>query len=97
MFDIPCNWKFMVENLVDIYHVGTLHAGTFGGTHKKNKDEIAHRPLPLGGWVLDLESAPLAKGGKQLFPALPWLEGKSSGFKGGIHHMLQYYLDLMTA
>jgi phenylpropionate dioxygenase-like ring-hydroxylating dioxygenase large terminal subunit len=86
VFEIPCNWKFMVENLMDIYHVDVLHAPTFGKTHKKNKDTIAHRSLPMGGWVLDLDSAPLAKDGKQLFVPLPWLEAASSGFnqKAGV-------------
>ena len=25
-----CNWKFIVENLMDYYHVGVLHVRSFG-------------------------------------------------------------------
>ena len=28
--DIACNWKFVPENLMDFYHMGVLHAKTFG-------------------------------------------------------------------
>ena len=28
--NISCNWKFLNENLTDIYHIAVLHSGTFG-------------------------------------------------------------------
>ena len=30
VLDLACNWKFVPENLMDFYHVGVLHAKTFG-------------------------------------------------------------------
>ena len=30
VLDLACNWKFVSENLMDFYHVGVLHAKTFG-------------------------------------------------------------------
>ena len=31
VFDVPCNWKFIPENLMDMYHVGVIHKESFGG------------------------------------------------------------------
>ena len=29
--DLDCNWKLVVENFMDYYHVQTIHTETFGG------------------------------------------------------------------
>ena len=29
-FELDCNWKFVNENLTDIYHIAVLHVNTFG-------------------------------------------------------------------
>ena len=28
--ELNCNWKFLNENLTDIYHIAVLHSATFG-------------------------------------------------------------------
>jgi len=86
VLEIDCNWKLLVENIIDIYHVPVLHRGSFGGFMKIDRDKSPFKLLPRGGWIYEQESKPHSKGGRQLFPTLPWLEGMSSGtsFKAGI-------------
>jgi phenylpropionate dioxygenase-like ring-hydroxylating dioxygenase large terminal subunit len=86
VLEVNCNWKLLVENLIDIYHVPVLHKASFGGHLKTDRDKIQFKLLPRGGWIYEQESRPHSKGGRQLFPTLPWLEGMSIGtsFKAGI-------------
>lgn len=83
---IDCNWKLLLENLIDIYHVPVLHGGSFGAFLKSARDSITFKLLPNGGWRYDQEARPHSKGGRQLFPTLPWLEGQGEGtsHKAGI-------------
>jgi Rieske 2Fe-2S family protein len=74
-FEVPCNWKFVPENLMDMYHVGVIHKASFG----------AHFPvsdfrynLTGRGYNAAYESFTMAPGGVTLFGAMPWLEGKVS-------------------
>ncbi len=84
--EIDCNWKLLVENLIDIYHVPVLHRASFGKFLKSDKDKIDFELLPNGSWQYEQEARPHAKGGRQLFPTLPWLEGRGVGtsMKAGI-------------
>lgn len=84
-FDLHCNWKFVVENLFDIYHVTTIHAGTFG-KYRDTVDYFTDAPdqSKLFGYY---KSAPSIEGGKSLFGHMPWLADKPenfacSGFQG---------------
>jgi choline monooxygenase len=83
---IDCNWKLLVENLIDIYHVPVLHKASFGGFLKSDQEKLEFKLLPRGGWIYEQESRPHSKSGEQLFPTLPWLEGMGIGtsFKAGI-------------
>lgn len=73
---VDCNWKLLVENLVDVYHVPVLHKGTFGGFVKKSKDDSFDvRLLERGGWAYEQKAKPHSKTGQRTFPMLPWLEG----------------------
>ena len=29
-FELPCNWKFVPENLMDLYRVGVIHHTSIG-------------------------------------------------------------------
>jgi choline monooxygenase len=84
--DIDCNWKLLVENLIDIYHVPILHKASFGKFLKSDKEKIDFELLHNGAWQYEQEARPHAKGGRQLFPTLPWLEGRGIGtsMKAGI-------------
>jgi Rieske 2Fe-2S family protein len=72
--EFDCNWKFIVENLMDVYHVRTLHYNTFGQyTHV---DASNFTLMKNGGMSLRYVSAPAAPGGKSLFGKMPWLAGE---------------------
>ncbi len=77
-FDLRCNWKFVVENLFDIYHVTTIHAGTFG-KYRDTLDYFTNEPgqASLFGYY---KSAPSIDGGKSLFGHMPWLADKPETF-----------------
>ena len=83
--DVKCNWKFLIENLIDIYHVGVIHKDTFGGFVKG--EQVRFNLLENGGWHTQYEARPHSKSGAQVFPTLPWAQDKPSGIacKGGIY------------
>jgi len=94
VIDVQCNWKLLVENLIDIYHVSIVHKSSFGKNLKSNKDELSFKLLPEGGWSYEQESRPHSKTGQQMFPTLPWVEGKGIGvsYKAGIYPNLNLSL-----
>lgn len=88
VIEVDCNWKLLVENLVDVYHVPVLHKGTFGGFVKKNKaDAFDVRLLPRGGWAYEQKARPHSSTGARTFPMLPWLEGmpEDTSSRAGIY------------
>lgn len=81
--DLSCNWKFLNENLTDIYHIAVLHSATFG----------PYQPLEGyryqvfdGGYHGRFVGGTLAPEGKSLFGPIPWLpeELHSGGFSSHI-------------
>lgn len=77
-FRLQCNWKFVVENLFDIYHVTVIHKNTFG----KFRDTIDYfQDVPgqksLFGFY---KAAPSVYGGESLFGNMPWLADKPREF-----------------
>lgn len=85
IIDVKCNWKFLVENLIDIYHVGVIHRSTFGGFVKGEK--LKFNLEANGAWHTRYEARPHSKGGQQVFPTLPWAREESPGIacKAGIY------------
>lgn len=85
VIDVKCNWKFLVENLIDIYHVGVIHRSTFGGFVKGEK--LRFNLEPNGAWHTRYEARPHSKSGEQVFPTLPCARDESSGIacKAGIY------------
>ena len=73
VLEVPCNWKFVPENLMDMYHVGVIHKTSFGG-HFPLEDFRFN--LTKYGYNATYESLTLAPKGVTLFGAMPWLEGK---------------------
>ena len=72
-FEVPCNWKFVPENLMDMYHVGVIHKSSFG----------AHFPVEhfrynlIGrGYNAVYEALTMAPNGVTLFEPMPWLKDK---------------------
>ncbi|MEM7543615.1 MAG: aromatic ring-hydroxylating dioxygenase subunit alpha [Pseudomonadota bacterium] len=75
VFEVPCNWKFVPENLMDMYHVGVIHKASFGA-HFPVEDFRFN--LTGNGYNAVYEALTMAPNGVTLFGAMPWLEGKVS-------------------
>ncbi len=54
--EVQTNWKFVVENLLDVYHVSTLHAKTFGKFQRLLREDLAFDALPGGGLAFNFGS-----------------------------------------
>ena len=77
-FDIGCNWKFVPENLMDIYHVGVIHSSSFGADFP-----VDNFPFYLSehGYHSEYQSLTMAPDGEWMFgKAMPWLKDKHERF-----------------
>lgn len=76
--ELDCNWKFAVENLLDIYHVKVLHANTFGAKFNADKKNIR---LDADGMVSYFYmAAPSTPDGVSLFGRMPWIDERGDNF-----------------
>jgi len=73
VLEVPCNWKFIPENLMDMYHVGVIHKASFGGYFPVNDFRYN---LQRYGYNATYESYTMAPNGVTLFGTMPWLKGK---------------------
>ena len=94
VLSVGCNWKLLVENLIDIYHVPVLHGPSFGGFLKSDRNALEFKLLERGGWSYSQKSRPHSTGGRQMFPTLPWLEDRASdtSMKAGLYPNLNLSL-----
>ncbi|MSP51109.1 MAG: aromatic ring-hydroxylating dioxygenase subunit alpha [Alphaproteobacteria bacterium] len=69
-FDIECNWKFVPENLMDIYHAKAIH-GTSFAKHFTMED-YPFELGPGGRYHAEYESLTMAPDGETLFGPMPW-------------------------
>ena len=76
--DLACNWKFVHENLMDFYHVGVLHAKTFGAKFAWTDDNV--RLKPGGGISIFYSAGPPTPGAEPLLGKMPWLEEQPVSF-----------------
>jgi Rieske 2Fe-2S family protein len=76
--EIDCNWKLLIENLMDVYHVSVLHVRTFGKYVTPTTYDAHLRKN--GGLIAYYSAAPLTPDGKSLFGKLPWLVDKPDTF-----------------
>lgn len=83
--DLSCNWKFAVENLLDIYHVKTLHANTFGKHFNATADQIKLGENGRVGYYH--KTAPATPEGKSQFGRMPWLDPELDNSFGGTVRM----------
>ena len=81
--EISCNWKFLNENLTDIYHIAVLHSDTFGPYQPL--DGYRYKVFD-GGYHGRFVGGTLCPEGKSLFGPIPWLpeELQSGGFSSHI-------------
>jgi choline monooxygenase len=73
-----CNWKLLVENFLDWYHVGTLHIGTIGRFVERM--EVDMTLAGKGAVFFAYDAGPQTPGGELLFGKMPWLSDKPDRF-----------------
>jgi Rieske 2Fe-2S family protein len=76
--ELACNWKFVHENLMDFYHVGVLHAKTFGARFGWTDDNVHLEPR--GGISIFYAAGPPTPGAEPLLGKMPWLEDRPVSF-----------------
>ena len=76
--DLDCNWKFVVENVQDFYHVQVLHLDTFGG--HIDIDDFVFNVKENGGFSSFYDAAVDTPDSKSLFGRMPWLADKPMSF-----------------
>jgi phenylpropionate dioxygenase-like ring-hydroxylating dioxygenase large terminal subunit len=76
--DFDCNWKFVYENLLDIYHVGVTHADSIG----KYQDQSSYRyhRLPRGRLSIHYRAKTMSATGDSLVGKMPWLKDDDGTF-----------------
>ena len=78
VLDLACNWKFVSENLMDFYHVGVLHAKTFGARFGWTDDNVHLKPR--GGIAIFYDAGPPTPGAEPLLGKMPWFEDRPVSF-----------------
>lgn len=73
--NFDCNWKFVYENLMDIYHVGVTHADTIGRYQDPRSYEYLR--LPRGRVSIHYRAKTMSNTGSSLFGRLPWIDDDS--------------------
>ncbi len=76
--EVDCNWKIVVENFIDFYHVNVVHTTTNGRDF--TKDAFKFEPRPNGGYAAEYNSGPSTFSKKPVFGRMPWMEDKPESF-----------------
>jgi len=84
VLDLPTNWKFVVENLMDVYHVRTLHYNSFG-KHRGSPEKYPFHLRQNGGTFTKYDARPMTPDGETLFGKIPALEDESETFACSSH------------
>jgi len=69
--DVDCNWKLVVENVIDLYHVNLVHKTTNGRQFTSEAFQFA--PREQGGYYATFNSGPSTLTGQPVFGRMPWL------------------------
>ena len=70
--DWDCNWKFIIENLMDVYHFGTVHAESFAHM-VPDPDKYRFNKRARGGISSFYSGGSFTTDGKSLVGPMPWL------------------------
>ncbi len=76
--EFDCNWKFVYENLLDIYHVGTTHANTIARFH--DEESYKFKRGPAGGLSISYQTQTMTRDGQSRFGKMPWLVNENERF-----------------
>ena len=77
-FELDCNWKFLPENLMDIYHAKAVHGQSFA--KKFTTDGFDFRLTKGGRYHAQYDSLTMAPDGAILFGPMPWLKDQDELF-----------------
>lgn len=83
-FAAKANWKFVVENVMDVYHSQTLHYKTFG-KHRGRPDRFPFHLRKNGGTCTVYEGKPKTPDGETLFRKMSALEHHPDNFATSCH------------
>ena len=76
--ELDCNWKFVSENLMDMYHVGVLHANSFGARFSWKEENVHLKEK--GGLRVRYKAGPPTPKAEPLLGKMPWLEDEPYSF-----------------
>ncbi|HMN80656.1 MAG TPA: aromatic ring-hydroxylating dioxygenase subunit alpha [Burkholderiaceae bacterium] len=76
--DVECNWKLVVENLIDLYHVNVVHKTTNG--RQFTSDAFRFAPREDGGYYATFNSGPSTLTGQPVFGPMPWMHDRPADF-----------------
>ena len=76
---LNCNWKLVVENAMDKYHINTIHLDTL--SYKTSHMEVDYFYRKRGGYGTFFEMEPRTNNHKLMFERnMPWLDDKPYNF-----------------
>lgn len=81
-YESPCNWKLIIENVMDSYHVALLHASTLGQVW--DDESVKEELLEHGNCYAQFKNPTMTQDGKSLFGNLPWLPELSPLFANSL-------------
>lgn len=93
-FNVRCNWKFFAENILDYYHLSTVHAATSGQFYKLGKGQLPVKLFDNGGGSVIFDSSLRTADSILPFPALPWLKEKAFSGKGMMFPNVNFWCGL---
>ena len=76
--ELECNWKLVVENIVDVYHMRVVHVETNGRFVTDKAFEFNLRQN--GGYVWEYDAGPTTPSGEPIFGRIPWLADREPRF-----------------
>ena len=77
-FTLDCNWKFVPENFMDIYHAKAIHGTSFAKHFQM--EGFGFQLAPDGRYHAHYTSNTMAPDGELLFGKMPWLADKPKDF-----------------
>jgi len=77
-FTLNCNWKFVPENFMDIYHAKAIHGTSFAKHFQMEGFDF--QLAPDGRYHAAYTSNTMAPDGELLFGKMPWLEDKPNDY-----------------
>ena len=89
--EYDCNWKATAENLVDVDHLATLHASSFGRHQPLESYDFQLKPWGYYGRFKGV--SPMTPDGKPRFDFMPWLSGEhvEKGYASHLQPNMGFY------